>query len=726
MSDHHEEPAGPTDGSFSAEILLRLPYGEQQGSFMSVVASSNRDDGFFSGENNYVNQTIYTGFRYQCVEYARRFMLLTTGCVFGNCGRASEIYKMREVTHVETGATYPLVPHDNGTTKTPPKPGDVILYPYHEAMTPWGHVGIISYVDDSRVGIIEQNQFFGPFVSPDPAYHDGERCVSRFERLECRADGSYMLHEKSSMPSALGWMAYDAAPRREQIFAPLQPLPSMEAVRSSAYEDERHPRLTVVRLPSGIDLPCGRMRTIFGSRNCAEVFVGAGTATARVLRLTLALLFSRNRLTDTFLSLPQNPLGAELAELAHPQLRELFAQLRALGESKAAGCERDLVPAIAAYFDLPELVVDAMRREYSAADIHMCCAVSYTLNCVGEDEVHSPVSHHEGATIEDLYMVNPHDEACSLAKVSFSTPRLLSEISQMRGVGNEILSAQSFNIPTHRGMNWLGYRDDFARYLKVVESLRGPRAAFTLVVNDRMDGMQRELLATLESYSQRVRYPVFRVSEEDLRYEDGALVSAAAACVASPTTSNPIHSEVAVINFVFCFTEWADILAGADGPYAALYQAAVDPASDVVFAKPLWSYLCSGLTNRMDLDYAPTGASARPEEAAALERSNAVKFFDLSRRLYALAQPRQPADRWEMEVSEYKDSCRRLHLDAPVRACPPKDVVMNIAMIDFAGSAQMCHVGPGLEIRENTQGEFDGEPAALMHLFKEDKDEKLE
>lgn len=156
------------NGSMQTSLSLTLPYGAQQGSYCGVVASSNRDDGFFSGQSNYVDGLIYTGFRYQCVQYARRFLLHTTGCVFESCGRASAIFYMNHITDVQTNKTYPLIKHENGKSLTPPSPGDIIIYSYHAQLVPFGHVGIISYVDDKQVGVIEQNMMFGSFTSPDP------------------------------------------------------------------------------------------------------------------------------------------------------------------------------------------------------------------------------------------------------------------------------------------------------------------------------------------------------------------------------------------------------------------------------------------------------------------------------------------------------------------------------------------------------------------------------
>ncbi|EPY43784.1 trypanothione synthetase-like protein [Angomonas deanei] len=686
-----------------------LPYGEQQGSFKGVVACSNRDDGFFSGENNYVNQVVYTGFRYQCVEYARRFLLLTTGCVFGNCGRSSEIYKMRHITDVETAIEYPLVPHDNGVSTVRPQPGDVILYPFHPELTPWGHVGIISYVNETQVGIIEQNQFFGNFFSPDPNYCDGEPCVARMVDLEHNAEtGTYTIVEKSNMPPPLGWMSYETAPKREKMFDPFHPTESMMAVRSTPFDDPRHPRFALFTFGEGIPVPGATVRKALGAVHCGEYMVGAGTAISRVVRYTLQLLLKRCSLGSAFLRLPSNPLQADVSAYANnARLKELFTALEQVGDAHDAQTAEILDKAIATYFDIPVTYVQAMRRECRNGELNLSAACTFTPNFATDEQVSSPVSRIEsGGNVQFLYACNPHDEVFSIGKVSFAPPRIFTALSDIQDVAEEIGNLTNFMLQDYRAHASYGFRVDVGRYIKEVEQRRGPRTGLTIVTREHMDSTKREIIQVMESCCEKYHYPIRVVHERELSYGDGKLMA-------------KTEKDTFEANFVFLLRSWEDVLANHEGRHQALYDAALDAASDVVFAQPLWTYLCSGVTNKVDPKFASSsvdGGSSDTKMAA-----NSLKFYDISRYLYTLSQPPQSTDNWDIEISEYKDSCRRVRIHELVKERPPSDLLMCACTINFAHSASMAfHNG---RVVDNTNGEYDGQPVGLMHLFKYTEDD---
>lgn len=727
-----------------------LPYGEQQGSFRGVVSCSNRDDGYFSGESNYVNSLIYTGFRYQCVEYARRFLLLTTGCVFGNCGRASEIYAMKHLTHVETGETYPLHHFNNdGTATSRPEPGDIIIYPFHPELAPWGHVGVISFVEGNRVGIAEQNHCFGSFISPDPDYLDGERCVARYAELQFKEDTkTWQIHELGSLPPSLGWIRCPGTPTRDQIFAPFNPLPSAIRDRGTPFDDPDHPRLLHYPIRDGFDIPSGRLRHLYGMKGgSAEYLVGATTATARVIRFTLQLLFHRSRLSSGFLALPANPLEASLPDAEqNPALGALFAALAKDDADETPGAaEGALLAAIASYFGLPIEWVYAMGRQFARGGMHMSAAVSFYPNLALTEDgavMASPASQSapsaanaaakdtsavepeqsptSAALVEELMLNNPHDESWCLAKVNFGSLRLMTEMSQLGTIAQQLRDAFEFVVPTVRSMWVYQYRMDFAGYLKVVEEACGPRTAFTVVVSDeaKLDGLLRELIVILQMLCERVKYPVRVIAEKDLSFTtDHKLIYTPSAD--SPPSSSPTTSDTPAgkyeVNFVFTFCEWVDILHDREN-HNALYQAAVHPASDVVFAKPLWTYLCSGLVNNPSDDTTPAALSTK-----ALSEAAAVRFFDICRRLYALASPRQPPESWSLEVSEFKDSCRRISIAAPsVPSHPPGGVTADAIMVNFANSCCMSHFGAVMKHDPFNSGKHDGEPAGLSYLFPRD------
>lgn len=739
-----------------------LPYGEQQGSFRGVVACSNRDDGYFSGENNYVNYLIYTGYRYQCVEYARRFLLLTTGCIFDSCGRASEIYEMDHITDVQTGQEYALRHHRNdGTATERPQPGDIIIYPYHPELTPWGHVGVISYVDDHRVGIAEQNEYFGPFISPSESYLNGERCVARYATLHHNEEtNTWLIEDGSPMPQCTGWLSYPGAPTREQIYAPFNPLPTVIHHRSTAFDHPDHPHITHYHLHAGLDIPSGRVWHAYGMRSgSAETLVGATSATARVLRFTLQFFFHRSRLGEPFRSLPTNPLnaampeGAEAATKVCRDLDALFKPFEAAEVVSEVGATPEvLLQALATYFDIPLTWVQAMAREFARGEFHLAAALSFYPNVATDPEdvakfhtlhkgapsVDSPVESNTPSSpdgcmnackdpfvttvpgaIEEIPFKNPHDEAWCLGKVNFCNARVLTEMVQMTAIAEPLKQAISLMTPSLRSFMSTQFRMDFGAYLKMVETVRGPRTAFTIVLSDinPADGLLRELVSIMQGLCERMKYPVRLVNEEDLSFADGKLHF-------SPSEKSPPVSLLATsttplgayeVNFVYALCEWPRILENDGANHAALYHAAIDPASDVVFAKPLWSYLCSGLVNVNDV----VELDGKPADPTV--RSRSVRFFDIARRLYRLAAPKQPYETWDQEVSEFKDSCRRIHIDDPcVPLNPPGLLRGESAMLNLATSCFMGHVGGLMHEDEDNTGEYDGHPSSLSFMFPAD------
>jgi hypothetical protein len=159
-----------------------------------------------------------TGFKWQCVEYARRYLLLRAGLVFGECVRASELFDQHNVLHdIQLGVEVEWGRHCNGGP-TPPNQGDIILYPYVEQKMPWGHVGVISHVSwlpspvgTGRDGTGECVAIIGIAEQNIHSRHWNGRSYGRCIPLIKRAcDGqapSFTLeeHENTMFDDCLGW-----------------------------------------------------------------------------------------------------------------------------------------------------------------------------------------------------------------------------------------------------------------------------------------------------------------------------------------------------------------------------------------------------------------------------------------------------------------------------------------------------------------------------------------
>jgi hypothetical protein len=102
-------------------------------------------------------QATYTGIKWQCVEFARRWLLDNEGVVYGDVDIASDIWsKIPFVTRISDGRQLPLQPHLNGASE-PPQVGDLLVYAREYLNT--GHVAVVTEVDlnSGVIRVAEQN-----------------------------------------------------------------------------------------------------------------------------------------------------------------------------------------------------------------------------------------------------------------------------------------------------------------------------------------------------------------------------------------------------------------------------------------------------------------------------------------------------------------------------------------------------------------------------------------
>ncbi|UJR32297.1 hypothetical protein I4U23_019761 [Adineta vaga] len=156
----------------------------------NVPAYSNGDDTYFSGEHHYFHG-IFTGFKWQCVEYARRWLLIRKTCIFRSVRSAADAW--HELSHIERvtdGKKFPLIPHANGSS-TKPKKDSLLIYSLCRDL-PFGHIAIITDVGDDFICIAEQNYRF-------------HRWSGNFARQISMTykDGRYYLNDRFRID---GWM----------------------------------------------------------------------------------------------------------------------------------------------------------------------------------------------------------------------------------------------------------------------------------------------------------------------------------------------------------------------------------------------------------------------------------------------------------------------------------------------------------------------------------------
>lgn len=169
-------------------------YGSAPSSEIQGIASTNvpaySNHRTYSYRGNYV-YGVYTGVQWQCVEFARRWLLMRKTCTFADVDIASNIWKdISYVERVTDGKKFRLITYPNGSKKVPQK-GSFLIYPRGRGM-PVGHIAVITDVDKNYVYIAEQNHEFH-YWSADYA-----RRVPLIYK-----DGSYYIDDDYTL---YGWM----------------------------------------------------------------------------------------------------------------------------------------------------------------------------------------------------------------------------------------------------------------------------------------------------------------------------------------------------------------------------------------------------------------------------------------------------------------------------------------------------------------------------------------
>jgi glutathionylspermidine amidase/synthetase len=142
----------------ACETDCKTPYGELLGEDKSgVTAYSNCNSKCVVFEPSRHEGT-YTGIKWQCVEYARRWLLVNKGVVYGDVDYAIDIWdKINHYRDVQWDEKVPVANHVNGS-ETAPREGDLLIYA-KVMFGGTGHVAVVTEVDAAKgiVKVAEQN-----------------------------------------------------------------------------------------------------------------------------------------------------------------------------------------------------------------------------------------------------------------------------------------------------------------------------------------------------------------------------------------------------------------------------------------------------------------------------------------------------------------------------------------------------------------------------------------
>jgi hypothetical protein len=168
-------------------------FGEKLGATNHGIESfSNCKPTCVYAKPEFVNKE-YAGIEWQCVEFARRWLMREKGFTFPSVDVAADLWnKVKHLESVATKAVRPLEKHSNGAS-TLPVEGNLLVYAREYEDT--GHVAVILRVDQKKKLLYLGEQNF----SNKPWKGDYARAVPYLKR-----DGAYWVLD----PYLLGWMSY--------------------------------------------------------------------------------------------------------------------------------------------------------------------------------------------------------------------------------------------------------------------------------------------------------------------------------------------------------------------------------------------------------------------------------------------------------------------------------------------------------------------------------------
>jgi hypothetical protein len=181
--------------SVSIVLSLDTPFGTVLGNNSGVIGYSNSNSSYTSNLPNYYNE-IYTGMKYQCVEYTRRWLVQTQSLTYDSIPCASDIWRLSALNSTVTGESIPFNRVPN-SSKCPPRVGSLLIYRRNK-FNPVGHVAVITEVGSDYIRVSEQNW--------DSEYWPGD--YSRQLRMRVN-QGRYQIVESLEYP-VFGWMVYNS------------------------------------------------------------------------------------------------------------------------------------------------------------------------------------------------------------------------------------------------------------------------------------------------------------------------------------------------------------------------------------------------------------------------------------------------------------------------------------------------------------------------------------
>ncbi|NVJ91651.1 MAG: bifunctional glutathionylspermidine amidase/synthase [Methylocystaceae bacterium] len=145
---------------------------------------------------SYIDET-FIGYKWQCVELARRWLYVNKGYVFDDVAMAYDIFNLHRVRKVDGSGFLPLKSFRNGAQR-PPEPGCLLIWDEGGEFHETGHVAVVTEIINDHVRFIEQNV-------EDSVWPQGQT-FSRELKLTRDKDGGHWLSCSFDDATIMGWV----------------------------------------------------------------------------------------------------------------------------------------------------------------------------------------------------------------------------------------------------------------------------------------------------------------------------------------------------------------------------------------------------------------------------------------------------------------------------------------------------------------------------------------
>lgn len=183
-----------------AELVFGEKLGVAPGGVISYSSDyKSADETVYSSRSHYRSYVdgIYMGYKWQCVEFARRWLYINKGYIFNDVAMAYDIFRLRDARDLINNQTLPLNVFKNGSQKRP-EAGCLLIWDQGGEFEETGHVAIITEVFEDKIHIVEQNMDFH-------RWPQGQN-YSREIKAKIGNKGDYWLHCPSNDSTILGWV----------------------------------------------------------------------------------------------------------------------------------------------------------------------------------------------------------------------------------------------------------------------------------------------------------------------------------------------------------------------------------------------------------------------------------------------------------------------------------------------------------------------------------------